>query len=232
MHDSSGVPAVLQYLIFYGTLGLISHFWGRLKGVPNASNLKGLGDPPHRSFAQAFWQARHDEVVRLAQSHEPTTVPGLVSADVDDRVILSIPVHLYESRPERWLFPSTRVTYGTGSRALRTRSEKKVTISPVDHGTLELTRRRLIFSSAGRQREFLLDELIHFAATKSAIALAARGDGAISTFKGIPASSISFEVVPGVMDRWPTVHCIFDLTGYEVKEIVRLLLSTSTSTPS
>jgi hypothetical protein len=232
MHDSSGIPAVLQYLILYGTGGLIGHFCRRWAGVPNASNLKSLADPPHRSFEEAFWQARHDEIVRLAQAHEPTTVPGLLSPDVEDRAIVSMPVYLYESRPARWLFPNVRVTYGTHSRARHTSSEKKVTISPVDHGMLELTRRRLIFSSSRRQREFLLDELTHFTATTSGIALAARGDGAISYFKGISATSINFDVVPGVMDRWPLVRCTFDLTGYELKEIVRLLLFASTSAPS
>ena len=232
MHDSSGVPAVLQYLIVYGVCGLIAHLhttWGK---VPKASNLKSLGDPPRRSFEDAFWQARHDEVVRLAQTHEPTTVPGLISPDVEDRVIISMPVYLYESRPARWLFPNVRVTYGTRSRARHTSSEKKATISPVDHGTLELTRRRFVFSSSRRQREFLLDELTHVTATSSGIALATRGDGAISYFKGIAATSISFEVVPGVMDRWPPVHCTFDLTGYEIKQIVRLLLTASTAAPA
>lgn len=232
MHDSSGVPAVLQYLIVYGTGGLIGLVCRRLAGVPIASSLQSLGDRPRRSFREAFWQARHDEVVRLAQSHEPTTVPGLIRADVEDRAIVSMPVYLYERRPARWLFPNTRVTYGTCSRARRTSSEKKAVISPVDHGTLELTRRRFVFSSARREREFLLDELIHFTATTSSIALAARGDGAISHFKGISATSINFDVVPGVMDRWPTVHCTFDFTGYELKEIVRLLLSASTSAQS
>jgi hypothetical protein len=228
MHDSSGVPAVLQYLMVYGTGGLIGHFCRRWAGVPKASNLKSLADPPRRSFREALWQARHDEVVRLAFAHEPTTVPGLTRPDVEDRAIVSMPVFLYESRPARWFFPDMRVTYGTRARARHASSGQRVTLSPVDHGTLELTRRRFMFSSSRRQREFILDELTHFTATRAGIALAARGGGAISYFKGIAAASISFDVVPGPSDRWPPVHCSFAFTGYEMKEIARLLLSAST----
>jgi hypothetical protein len=231
MHDSSGVPAVLQYLIVYGVCGLLAHLhttWGR---VPKASNLKSLGDPPRRSFEEAFWQARHDEVVRLAHEHEPTVVPGLVRADVEDRPIVSMPVYLYENRPMRWLSRAVRVGYSTRGRASRTSAGKSPSVSPVDHGTLHLTRRRFVFSSSTRQREFLLEELTHITATKSGIALAARGDGAISYFKGIGATSIRFDVVPGPADRWPPVRCAFGFTGYEIKEIVRLVLFASTSAP-
>lgn len=232
MHDSSGVPAVLQYLMVYGSVGLITHFCTRWAGVPNALNLKSLGDPPRRSFEEAFWQARHDEVVRLAHACEPTTVPGLVRPDVEDRAIVSMPVYLYERRPARWIFRGMRVTYGTRTQTRHASSGKRVTLSPVDHGTLELTRRRFVFTSSRRRREFLLDELTHFTATKGGIALAARGDGAVSYFKGIAATTICFDVVPGPSDGWPPVHFSFDFTGYEIKEIVRLLLSASTHSPA
>jgi hypothetical protein len=233
MHDSSKVPALLQYFIFYGIAGLIGHLHGKWLAVPNASNLKKLGDPPRRSFEEAFWQARRNEIVRLAHQHEPTVVPGLIRPGVEDQPILSMPVYLCESRTRRWhSSPAMIVANGRRARAYHKSSGKRVTISPVDQGTLHLTRQRFIFASSMRRREFLLDELTHITATKSGIALATRGGGAISYFRGINATSIRFDVVPGTTDTWPPVQCTFDFTGYEIKEIVYLLLSAPTPAPS
>ncbi|MDB4910566.1 MAG: hypothetical protein JWO39_1389, partial [Gemmatimonadetes bacterium] len=51
-----------------------------------------------RSPMEATLQARHDEIVRLARKSQPTVVPGLIRPAVEDRLVLSMPVFLYESR--------------------------------------------------------------------------------------------------------------------------------------
>jgi hypothetical protein len=202
--------------------------WAKGAPVPNApKEPRKAARIPRGTFEQAFWKARHDEVVRLGHEHLPTAVPGLARAGVEDRPIVSMTVYLYERNPPSLIFPRASVANRTRVWEYETSAGKKVILSPLAQGTLHLTRRQLIFSSAQRSRVFALDQLTHLSATKSGIAVATRGRGAISYFSGICTANITFEVVRGPSETWPDVQCTFSFTGYEIKEIVRILLSTS-----
>ena len=231
MHDPAGVPPLIQHLIFYGVGGLIGCILRCTRRLPNVSKLKSLGDAPRRSFEEAFWQARHDAVVRLALSKPPTVVPGLISVDLEERAILSMPVFFCERRPTTRSLPFVEIAKRTMIWPHSTSGGSSLSVSPVDHGTLHLTRDEFVFASPRSWRKYPLDELAHISATRTSIALRRRGTRAVSYFGGIDATSIRFEVVPGADDRWPEIHCTFDFTGHEVLEIVNLLLSASTPAP-
>ena len=98
----------------------------------------------------------------------------------------------------------------------------------VDHGTLYLTRDEFMFASATRRRRYSLDELTHLSSTASGIAVATRGSGALSFFRGIDNTTIRFSVEPGPGEYWPGIVFELRFTGYEVEEIVHILLSSST----
>jgi hypothetical protein len=181
---------------------------------------------------EAALQARHDEIVRLARRSRPTVVPGLIRTDVEDRLVLSMPVFLYESRSRRCLFPAANRASRQLVWAHRTHAGKTVSISLVDRGTLELRQRQFIFTSARRKRVFSLDALTHFSATWSSIAIAAPGNRGISYFRGIHATRISLCVRPTPEEMWPTLECEFNFRGTEIKEIVNLMQSALTLEPA
>lgn len=227
MHDSSGVPPALQYLIYFGVIGLLGYIQEKTRLVPRASNLKSLRDPPRRTVMEATVQARHAEIVRLAYSNLPTIVPGLIRSELEDRAILSMPVVLHECRRPRRTLSSARLARRTMIWPHRARG-RTASRPIVDHGTLYLTRDEFMFASATRRRRYSLDELTHLSSTASGIAVATRGSGALSFFGGIDNTTIRFSVEPGPGEYWPGIVFELRFTGYEVEEIVHILLSSST----
>jgi hypothetical protein len=214
---------VLPVLFAHGIGEILAHLHERWGKRPAREPLSPL---------EAALQARHDEIVRLARKSQPTVVPGLIRPDVEDRLVLSMPVFLYESRSRRCLFPAANRASRKLVWAHRTNAGKTVSISLVDRGTLELRQRQFIFTSARRKRVFSLDALTHFSATWSSIAIAAPGSRGISYFRGIHETRISFCVRPTPAEMWPTLDCEFNFRGTEIKEIVNLMQSASTPEPT
>jgi hypothetical protein len=168
------------------------------------------------------------ELVRLATGNQSTSVPHLARLPADERLILSMPVFLYESRSSPCLYPAAN----RAARKLRwpqnASSGKEITISLVDCGTLRLTQRRFIFTSTRRHREFPLAELTHVSTARTSIALASLGRFGISYFRGIGASRMMFPVFVPVEDKIQTHRWSRRLTGKDVKKIISLIQSPST----
>lgn len=205
-------------------LGEVVHqAWKKLVDLPK---------PRRQTPFEALMKARRAEIVRLASVPRPTTVPGL-SRPLEERVILSMPVFLYESASRRRLFPPVSKAGRKLVWEHRASSGRLISISLVDHGTLRLTNLRFIFAGVRRQREFPLDELTHLSSTWSSIALAARGHHGISYFMGLHASRLSFPVEPEAGDTWKTEAGSFPLMGGDLKEILRIVMNyPSLSAPS
>jgi hypothetical protein len=205
---------VLSMCAMCATGEILRVVWDTVGGVPKART---------RMLFAALIKSRRAEIVRLASAAKPTTVPRLSRPFEVERLILSMPVFLYESDSRRRLYqPASKA----GRRLVwehRASSGKLITISPVDHGTLRLTNRRFVFAGARRQREFPVDELTHLSTTWSSIALAARGCHGISYFTGLSASRLRFPVVPEEGDLWQAQAGSFNLRGADLKEILDIM---------
>lgn len=201
---------------------VVRQLWKRLVDLPTARR---------RTPFEALMKARRAEIVRLASVPRPTTVPGL-SRPLEERVILSMPVFLYESASRRRLYPPVSKAGRKLVWEHRASSGRRITISLVDHGTLRLTNLRFVFAGARRQREFPLDELTHLSTTWSSIALAARGHHGISYFTRLNASRLRFPVVPEAGDTWQAEAGSFQLMGGDLKEILKIMNHPSPSAPS
>src|SRR5450432_2787096 len=196
------------------------------------TKLVDLPKPRRRRPFEALMKARRAEIVRLASVARPTTVPGL-SRPLEEHVILSMPVFLYESASRRRLYPPASKAGRKLVWEHRASSWRLITISLVDHGTLRLTNLRFVFAGARRQRKFPLDKLTHLSTTWSSIALAARGCHGISYFVGLNALRLSFPVVPEAGDTWKAEAGSFQLMGGDLKEILRIIMNyPSLSAPS
>jgi hypothetical protein len=175
----------------------------------------------------AFARAKRAELIRLAASNQSTIEPNLAGVPADERLILSLPVSLYEDC-------STRRPYIPANRAIRKvvwhprlSTGRKVTIALVDCGTLHLTSRRVIFSNAARRRDFPLDQLTHCSSTWSGIALATAQRRGVSYFRGIGATTINFCVTPE-RDISAVEHS-WKLHGEDLEYVLYLLRTPSSS---
>ena len=125
----------------------------------------------------AFMRARRAEHMRLASTLHYDRVPHLSRPPSGERLVLSMPVFLYESsenRLTRNLTLTARYLAADLVAAHPTGSGRPQSVVLMDRGTLMVTHRRILFTSPRRLREFPLDELSFFSTTRSSIALAAR----------------------------------------------------------
>ena len=209
------MAAVLSLCAQFAVGMALTWIWDNVVGLPKARKKDTL--------VGALVKARRAEIVRLARVSKPTIVPGLSHLFDDERLILSMPVFLYESVSRRRLYPPA----SRAGRKLvwehRASSGKLITISAVDRGTLRLTSRRFVFAGARRQREFPLDALTHLSATWSSIALAARGRHGISYFTRLNETRLRFPVIPEAGDTWQAQSGSFNLMGTDLKEILDIM---------
>lgn len=211
---------VLSICAEFGIAAAVTWVWNNVVGLPKARG--------RDTFVEALFKARRAEIVRLASVPRPTTVPGL-SRPLEEHVILSMPVFLYESASRRRLYPPASKAGRKLVWEHRASSGRLITISLVDHGTLRLTNLRFVFAGARRQREFPLDDLTHLSTTWSSIALAACGHHGISYFVGLHASRLRFPVVPEAGDTWQAQGGSFNLMGGDLKEILKIMSHPSPS---
>lgn len=215
---------VLSICAEAGVAAAVSWIWQNFVDLPKARS--------RDTFVEALCKARRAEIVRLASVPRPTTVPGLSRLFEEERVILSMPVFLYESASKRRLFPAASKAGRKLVWEHRASSGRLITISLVDHGTLLLTNLRFAFTGARRQREFRIDELTHLSATWSSIALAARGRHGISYFTRLNASRLRFPVIPTAGDTWQAEAGSFNLMGFDLMEILNIMNDPSLPAPS
>ena len=206
---------VLAICVRFAVAGVLGWIWDNVVGLPKARK--------KTTFVEALMKARRAEIVRLARLSTPTIVPGLSHLFEDERLILSMPVFLYESVSGRRLYPPASKLGRKLVWEHRASSGKLIVISPVDRGALRLTNRRFVFAGARRQREFPVDELTHFSTTWSSIALAARGRLGISYFTGLNASRLRFPVIPEAGDLWQAQAGSFNVRGVDLKDILDLM---------
>jgi hypothetical protein len=181
-------------------------------------------DRAHDTKGLAQWRAKKDALRRIAHGCEMPFEPYIVRLPIKDRVILSMPVSLYESRSRKRPVVLRRQADQSLTWDHPAGSGKSVNIALTDRGVLELTEERFIFKSARQRREFPLGELTHFSVTSSRLAIAAHGrEYGISYFKGIGEVRLQAHVEPGPGDTWPAEDISFAVHGADISEIVRWL---------
>lgn len=185
--------------------------------------LTTLPKPRTRAPIQGLVDARRAEIVRLANVARPTSVPGLSHLFNDERLILSMPVFLYESDSRRRVYPPANKPGRKLVWEHRASSGRRITISLVDHGTLRLTNRRFAFAGTRRKREFPIDELTHLSTSWSSIALAACGHHGVSYFTGLNASRLELPILREAEAPWAVITGLFGLKGEDLKDIVNIL---------
>ena len=206
--------------------------WRKGRALPEAlkaltaANALAPPNAPSLGMANAFYKARRAEYMRLASSIHYVRVPHLSRPPTGERLVLSMPVSLYESRENRLMKHMSYVQINRSNDLIHahpTGSSKRERLVLVDRGTLMVTHRRMLFTSPRRMREFPLGELTFFSTTWSSIALAARWRFGISYFHGLSATRLRFNVEPEGDETWPTIEYAFSITGEDIKEIVRIL---------
>lgn len=189
---------------------------------------------PRRAWRMSFhaiWRAKRAEIIRLAKSNQAVQVPGLSRVPEGERLMLAIPVFLYESRPMRSPYPiGMRLRREILWRHVNRAGAQVITM--VDSGTLTVTHQRIIFTSSRRRREFPLGEVTHISAKTSAIALARRGVRGASYFTGIDATKLSFRVEPEGDEMWPARYSSASLSGQDIQAMVKFLQLMPPSKPA
>ena len=173
----------------------------------------------------AFLRAKRTEYMRLASTLHYVRVPHLTGPPTGERLVLSMPVLLYESRenhPRRTSLSAINQSREL-VRAHPTGSPRREMIVLVDRGTLMVTHRRVVFTSPRKLREFPLRELTFFSTSLSSIALAARSRFGISYFRGIDATRLRFRIEPEVDEEGEGREFSFNMTGEDIREIVKIL---------
>lgn len=202
--------------------------WRKGPYVPRArhsSRAVAAPEAPKPPPPDALMKAKLAEYMRLASTLEYHRVPHLSRPPSGERLVLSMPVFLYESSENR-LRRNRSVTARHLMRDLvaahPTGAASRESVVLVDRGTLMVTHRRIVFKSPRRLREFPLNELSFFSTTWSSIALAARWRYGISYFRGIGATRIKFKV-EGEGDSGEARDYSFNITGPDIREIVNIL---------
>ena len=214
------MPGLGFYWVVASMAGGFYQIWAKGAYVPRERRVP---------FA-ALGRAKRAELLRLAASNQSTIVPNLSRLPADERLILSLPVTLYEDRSTKPLYPLVGHAIRKVVWRPRLSSGRKATISLVDRGTLLLTSRRVIFNSVKRRREFPLDQLTHCSSIRSGIALSTvRRDG-VNYFRGIGATTINFDVIPRAGERAQGYE--WKLRGEDVEYVLYLLRTASASPPS
>jgi hypothetical protein len=227
LHDSGGIPALVQYFILIVIGSVAGHLLGLFQPVRGTSHLQSLRDLPVLTSAERDFLARHQRIVQLSRTPEPTRVPGLVRTELEHRPILSMRVTFYERWPTRRLFParSKANTKRVWPNDLNT--GKDIVICPVDYGELHLTRRAFVFASARRYREFPFDELTHLSSTNRSLAVATRRGRAMSYFEGVHTATVQTDTFRDDAKPRPKLQAPLNFTGLDIQELVQLLKSAS-----
>ena len=100
---------VLSVCVHFAVGAALVWIWENVVGLPKAGKKK--------TFFDALMKARRAEIVRLATMSKPTIVPGLSHFFDDERLILSMPVFLYESVSGRRLYPPASTPSSAYTRA-------------------------------------------------------------------------------------------------------------------
>jgi hypothetical protein len=177
-------------------------------------------------------EVRHALIVRIASAAQSIEPPLSVRIPEDERLVLLIPVILNECVSTKRLRPLARAARRELVWPHSTHSGKKLIISPVDAGTLLLTRRRFIFTSARRRREFPLAELTHFSTCRTGIALATRGRNGVAYFTGLENLRLGVPVAPHPPQVEPARFMESALNGQDLEEILQLLRTTPPPGPT
>jgi hypothetical protein len=172
----------------------------------------------------ATWKAKHTAMRRIALGDYGPLEPGVIRLPVEDLVIVSMPVLLYESssKSRHAIFRRRAAQLVTWNQP--TDSGKTIRVAFRDRGILELTKERFIFKSAKQRREFPLGELTHFSATSTRLAIAARGRYGVSYFTGVESAEIRARIEPDAEDTWPAETISFNVQGQDISEIVEWLM--------
>jgi hypothetical protein len=194
------------------------HIWSKGPYAPKAMRASS-----QESKWIAAWKAKHDAMRRIACGFEGPLEPGVLRLPVEGRVILSLPVFLYENRTKNRRAIFKRKAAESLTRKDPSSTGRAVTIALTDRGTLELTAERFIFKSSRQRREFPLGELTHFRATSSRIVIAARGRYGVSYFEPLDDSQIRARVEPEAGDSWAAETFSFNVQGADISEMVMWL---------
>lgn len=176
--------------------------------------------------AGAFLAAKRAEYMRLASSLHYVRVPHLSGPPTGERLVLSMPVLLYESRENHLMHRMSLAAINRSKdlvHAHPTGSARRETIVLVDRGTLMVTHRRILFTSPRKLREFPLRELTFFSTGLASVALAARWRFGISYFRGIGATRLGFRTGPEADEQGEGREFSFNMTGEDIREIVKIL---------
>ncbi|MDQ2767669.1 MAG: hypothetical protein M3Y30_10985 [Gemmatimonadota bacterium] len=212
--------------------GSLYEIWRKGRHVPRAPEAheatKTRKAPNAPWPAGAFLKAKRAEYMRLASTIHYVRVPHLDGHPTGEKLVLSLPVLLYESRENRLLKGMSLAAINRSNDLMRAHpidSARKKSIVLVDRGTLMLTHRRILFTSQRKLREFPLRELTVFSTTLSSVALAARWRFGISYFRGIDATRLTFRTEPEEGEQWEGREFSFNMTGQDIREIVNILLA-------
>jgi len=214
-------------------VAIVVHCYQSLLEVPTMAKRQyaSLGDVPSASdapVAVTMEKYRHEAVARLAIARCASAVPESVHFALEERLILSVPVILYEHHPTRRLF--SRANRSTRRMVWRpdNHSGTPVRVSSVDGGVLLLTNRRFIFVSLRRQREYPLEQLAHFSTTLVGVALATAGRFGVDFFTGLNAQNLRVDLPESVMRTKEPCHMTFRFSGKDLEYLVHLLRRAST----
>ena len=219
------------WILVASMFGSMYQIWRKGRYVPRAlaaleATKTVTANVPWPTPAGAFLKAKRAEYMRLASTIHYARVPHLSGPPTGERLVLSMPVLLYESH-ENHLMKSVSLAAINRSKDLvhahPTGSVKRENIVLVDRGTLMVTHRRILFTSPRKLREFPLRELTFFSTALSSVALAARWRFGISYFRGIGATRLRFRTEPEGDEKGEGRDFSFNITGEDIREIVKIL---------
>jgi hypothetical protein len=215
------------WILVASMVGAMYQIWRKGRYVPKALAATKTRNAPNVPWpACAFMRAKRVEYMRLASTLHYVRVPHLSGPPTGERLVLSMPVFLYESRENHLMKRMSYVEISRSRDLLHehpTGSAKREAIVLVDRGTLMVTHRRILFTSPRKLREFPLRELTFFSTALSSVALAARWRFGISYFRGIGATRLRFRTEPEGDEEGEGQDFSFNITGEDIKEIVKIL---------
>ena len=217
------MPDAMVLVAAASMVGGLYQLWAKGPYVPKA---------PKKTPLEDLNEARHAEIVRIASAEQSIEPPLSVRIPDDERLVILIPVIFNECVSTKRIRRVARAARRELVWPHANSSGKKLIISPVDAGTLLLTRRRFIFTSARRLREFPLAELTHFSTCRTGVALATRGRNGVAYFTGLENLIIRFPVAPEARQVAPALFMDSVLNGQDVEEILQLLRTTPPPGPT
>lgn len=217
------MPDAMVLLAAASMVGGFYGLWAKGPFVPKAQR---------KTLREALNEARRAEIVRIASAEQSIEPPLSVRIPDDERLVFLIPVIFNECVSTKRLRPVARAARRKLVWPHANSSGKKLMISPVDAGTLLLTRRRFIFTSARRLREFPLAELTHFSTCRTGIALATRGRNGVAYFTGLENLRLRVPVASETPQSGPAQFMGSALNGQDVEIILQLLRTTPLPGPA